>query len=346
MSGRPRRSISTAWCAITSCAREPWQGDIAVQLLDKEKRSRSSHDIALYVRRILTPIAAASGARLTVAEAPPGPPVLAPMVIELYGPTPEIRRQVARDLIGILHKTPHIADINTFMEAPHDNLEFEVDRLRAAMFGVSVEDINREVSMATGGFEAGAAPAHPQSRTGGDRAADADGDARQYRQSSGRCRCAASRGDGAARRTRPLRQASPVDPVIYHKDLRAVEYVTADVVGKLGAPLYGMLERRLRPEELRHARRPDDLSGNYFSRPDDRRPQRLQMGRRMGSHLCDLPRHGPGLRRRAGADLHSGRRRVPQLHAAGGGDDADPADPDRHRARPLAAGRAISPRPR
>ena len=78
------------------------------------------------------------------------------MVIELYGPTPEIRRQVANDLLSILRKTPDIADISTFMEQPHDNLQFEVDRLRASMFGVAVEDINREIAMATGGFEVGA----------------------------------------------------------------------------------------------------------------------------------------------------------------------------------------------
>ena len=133
----------------------PWQGDMALQLLDKEKRKRSSHEIATEVREVLTPIAHAAGARLTIAEAPPGPPVLAPVVAELYGPTAEIRRKVAADLMGIFYKTPNMADVNTFMEAPHDEVVFDVDRLRAAMFGLSVEDINREVMMAMGGFEVG-----------------------------------------------------------------------------------------------------------------------------------------------------------------------------------------------
>ncbi len=246
---------------------EPWQGDIAVQLLDKDKRSRSSHDIALYVRRILAPIAAAADARLTVAEAPPGPPVLAPVVIELYGPTAEIRRQVARDLLGILRKTPHLADINTFMEAPHDNIEFDVDRLRAAMFGVSVEDINREVVMATGGFEAG-----PFQRI------------RNLEQATIVIQTPmATRGNIGNLLAMPVRSRAgamvplgelgrfvkrPVDAVIYHKDLRAVEYVTADVIGKLGAPLYGMLDVE---SALKKYRTPDGvhLSGNFFSRPEN-----------------------------------------------------------------------------
>ncbi len=246
---------------------QPWQGDIAVQLLDKSKRDRTSHEIAAYARAVLTPIAAAAGARLTVAEAPPGPPVLAPMVIELYGPTPEIRRQVAADLITILRKTPAIADINTFMESPHENLQFEVDRLRAAMFGVSVEDINREISLATGGFEIGALKS-PRNLEQAIIVLQAP---------------LATRGNLGNLLVMPVRSQTgalvplgelgrfvnkPVDPVIYHKDLRALEYVTADVVGRLGAPLYGMLDV---DSELTNYVTPDGktISGHYFGRPDD-----------------------------------------------------------------------------
>ncbi len=244
----------------------PWQGDIAVQLEDRAKRSRTSHEIAALVRGTLTPIAAASGARLTIAEAPPGPPVLAPMVIELYGPTAEIRRQVATDLLAILRKTPDIADINTFMERPHDNLQFEVDRLRASMFGVSVEEINREIAMATGGFEVG-----PQLSP------------RNLEQAVIVLQAPmATRGNLGNLLVMPLRSQTgamvplgelgrfvnkPVDPVIYHKDLRALEYVTADVVGRLGAPLYGMLNV---DAALKSYVTPDGqtIGGHYFRRPD------------------------------------------------------------------------------
>ncbi len=246
---------------------QPWQGDIAVQLLDKAKRSRASHEIAAYVRSTLTPIAAAAGARLTIAEAPPGPPVLAPMVIELYGPTPEIRRQVATDLLAILRKTPDIADINTFMESPHENLQFEVDRLRASMFGVSVEDINREISLTTGGFEIGALKS-PRNLEQAVIVLQAP---------------LATRGNLGNLLVMPVRSQTgalvplselgrfvnkPVDPVIYHKDLRALEYVTADVVGRLGAPLYGMLNV---DAALKNYVTPDGktISGHYFGRPED-----------------------------------------------------------------------------
>ena len=322
---------------------KPWQGDIAVQLEDRAKRSRTSHEIAALVRGTLTPIAAASGARLTIAEAPPGPPVLAPMVIELYGPTAEIRRQVATDLLAILRKTPDIADINTFMERPHDNLQFEVDRLRASMFGVSVEEINREIAMATGGFRGRPAAEPAQSRTGGHRPAGADGDARQSRQPAGHAAAQPDGRDGSARRTGTFRQQARRPGDLPQGSARSrICHRRRGRTPRRAALWHAQCRRRA--EVLRHARRPDYRRPLF---PPSRRhqSQRLQMGRRMGGDLCHFPRHGPGLRRCAGADLHSGRRRIQELHAAGRGDGADPADPDRHRARPLAARRPISPPP-
>lgn len=244
----------------------PWQGDMALQLLDKEKRKRSSHEIATEVREVLTPIAHAVGARLTIAEAPPGPPVLAPVVAELYGPTAEIRRKVASDLMGIFYKTPNMADVNTFMEAPHDEVVFDVDRLRAAMFGLSVEDINREVMMAMGGFEVGPVKlVHELEQT-----VIVLQVPLEMRANLGNLLVLPVRlGNGAVV---PLGELGrfikrPVSAPVYHKDLRAMEYVTGDVVGKLGAPLYGMLAVDAR---LKSYTTPDGqvMGGHYFSRPD------------------------------------------------------------------------------
>ena len=243
----------------------PWQGDIAVQLLEKHERTRSSHDIAVEVRALLTPIAQAEGARLTIAEAPPGPPVLAPMVVELYGPTAEVRRTVATKVMSILEKTPDIADVNTFMEAPHDEVQFVIDQQRASMFGVSVSDINREIAMAAGGYAVGALKSdHNLEQTSIVLQAPL-----------------ATRVNLGNLQVLPIRAANgtmvplgelgqfvnrPVDQPIYHKDLRPLEYVTGDVVGRLGAPLYGMLEV---DGALQDYVTPDGVTmrGNYFTRP-------------------------------------------------------------------------------
>jgi multidrug efflux pump subunit AcrB len=246
---------------------QPWMADIAVQLLPKHDRKRSSHEVAMQVREMLTPIAHAAGARLTVAEAPPGPPVLASMVAEVYGPTAESRRQLAGDLLHIFRETPDLADINTFMVRPYSEIAFQVDRLHAAMHGISVEDINREVTMAMGGFEVGpvklvheleqttiilqlplAVRAHPGNLL-----------ALPVRTSTGVTIPLGELGHFAQRQ---------VSPTIFHKDLRAVEYVTADVIGPLGAPLYGMMNV---DAKLASYRAPDGskIHGTYFGKPKD-----------------------------------------------------------------------------
>ena len=317
----------------------PWQGDIAVQLLDKSKRSRSSHEIATLVRATLTPMAAAIGARLTIAEAPPGPPVLAPMVIELYGPTPEIRRKVANDLLSILRKTPDIADINTFMERPHDNLQFEVDRLRASMFGVAVEDINREIAMATGGFEVGALQS-PRNLEQAVIVLQAP---------------MATRGNIGNLLVMPLRSQTgamvplgelgrfvnkPVDPVIYHKDLRALEYVTADVVGRLGAPLYGMLNV---DAALKNYVTPDGqvIGGHYFGRPADANRSGFKWDGEWEVTYVTFRDMGLAFGAALVLIYILVVAEFKKLHAAGRGHGADPADADRHHSRPLAARRRL-----
>ncbi len=93
---RRRRTTSTASCATTSCAGRPHQADLQVNLLPKEERSEQSHDIAKRVRAALAPLAAKAGARIQVAEVPPGPPVLQTLVAEVYGPDPARRLEVAR----------------------------------------------------------------------------------------------------------------------------------------------------------------------------------------------------------------------------------------------------------
>ncbi|MEZ5713852.1 MAG: efflux RND transporter permease subunit [Paracoccaceae bacterium] len=245
----------------------PWQGDLAVQLLPKHERERSSHVVAEEIRATLTPIAEAVGARLTIAEAPPGPPVLAPLVAEIYGPTPEIRREVASHIMEIMHKVPDIEDVNSFLEAPHNRLEFQVDRQRAAMFGVSVETINRELMMVAGGFEAGAL----QSKHNLEQAVIVLQAPLAVRVNLGNLSVLPIPSDNG--QMVPLGELGrfaqmPVNPPIYHKDLRALEYVTGDVTGPLGAPLYGMLSV---DSALQKYVTPDGqvIGGKYFSRPEN-----------------------------------------------------------------------------
>jgi multidrug efflux pump subunit AcrB len=244
---------------------EPWQADIAVQLLPVSARKRSSHEIAMQIRELLTPIAHAAHARLTIAEAPPGPPVLASMVAEVYGPDADTRRKVATDLMHIMQTTPDVMDVNTFMIRPYQEVAFEIDRQHAAMLGVSVEEINHEVAMAMGGYEVGSIKlVHELEQTLivmqlplAMRANPGSILALPVRTANGGAVPLGELGQFIKRQ---------VSAPIYHKDLRPLEYVTGDVVGDLGAPLYGMINV---DAQLKDYRTPDGvaLQGSYFGKP-------------------------------------------------------------------------------
>ena len=95
MPGPRRPSTSTASCATITCATTPELGDVQVNLTPKGERSRASHDIALDIRQKLAGIAMPPGTSIKVVEPPPGPPVLATLLAEIYGPDPKTRRAVA-----------------------------------------------------------------------------------------------------------------------------------------------------------------------------------------------------------------------------------------------------------
>ncbi|MCU0965247.1 MAG: efflux RND transporter permease subunit, partial [Burkholderiaceae bacterium] len=116
-------------------------GDLQVNLVDKHERSEQSHAIATRVRPALQAIGQRHGANVKVVEVPPGPPVLSPLVAEIYGPEGEGRRQVAQAVRGVFARTEGVVDIDdsSIVDAPRAVLV--VDRRKAAMQGVSQQEI-------------------------------------------------------------------------------------------------------------------------------------------------------------------------------------------------------------
>src|SRR5690606_22975152 len=114
---------------------------IQVTLAALSERDRASHDIALAIRPMLTPIAEAVGASLKVVEVPPGPPVLASIVAEVYGPSAEQREQGARDVLAQLAQTDGVVDIDSTLVAKASQETWHVNRERAAQLGVSAGQV-------------------------------------------------------------------------------------------------------------------------------------------------------------------------------------------------------------
>ncbi|MBK5296641.1 MAG: efflux RND transporter permease subunit, partial [Vicinamibacteria bacterium] len=116
-------------------------GDIQVNLVDKHRRSEQSHAIAMRVRPALQQVGLRFGANVKVVEVPPGPPVLSPIVAEIYGPEADGRRQVAKAVRAVFEKTAGIVDVDDSSIAVAPKTLLQVDRRKAAMLGVPQEAI-------------------------------------------------------------------------------------------------------------------------------------------------------------------------------------------------------------
>ena len=244
-----------------------WEGDIQVMLLDKDERERSSHEIASALRELLTPIARALDARIAVVEMPPGPPVLQTVVAELYGPDAETRRQVARDLTRMFEEVLDIVDVDNYMSTPYDRWRFVVDTEKATRRGITVDTINRNLAMAMGGYELGDVkrgrvlePVNivvelPLSR-------------RASTSALGHLPIPAADGGTVALAELGWFKKVAEDPVVYHTDLRPMEYVVGEMAGRLGAPIYGMLGVG---DLLENYQTPDGvtMSGTLTGPPED-----------------------------------------------------------------------------
>ncbi|MFZ1798108.1 MAG: efflux RND transporter permease subunit, partial [Dokdonella sp.] len=132
----------------------PLVGDLQVNLVDKHERHRQSHAIALAVRPQLTAIGKAYGASVKLVEVPPGPPVLAPIVAEVYGPDYDSVRKTALALERKFRAEPDIVDIDTSVEADAAREIIVVDRVRAARLGLDQASIAQVLRMALSGDDA------------------------------------------------------------------------------------------------------------------------------------------------------------------------------------------------
>jgi multidrug efflux pump subunit AcrB len=125
--------------------------DIQVNLVGKHDRKAQSHDIAKRVRPAAAAIAEKFGARVAVAEVPPGPPVLQTLVAEIYGPTDEARLKLAQEVKDIFKGTPGVVDVDSYVEADQPKTRFVIDKEKAALHGISAETISQTLKIAVGG---------------------------------------------------------------------------------------------------------------------------------------------------------------------------------------------------
>ena len=216
--------------------RGPNVADIQVNLVGKHERHAQSHDIAKRVRPEVQAIAAKYGARVKIAEVPPGPPVLQTLVAEVYGPDYQQQINTARKVLAIFKSTSGVVDADWYMEADQPKLVFHIDHEKAALHGVSAEEIARALGIAEGGLEAGLLH-QPQEKE------DVAIEVRlPVAQRSHLNDLLAMQVGGVSLGELVKVEETVADKSIYHKNLMPVVYVTADVAGAEESPVYGILK--------------------------------------------------------------------------------------------------------
>lgn len=211
----------------------PWQADIRINLAPKERRARTSHEVALWLLPHIQAIAKRDHVRLAkLVESPPGPPVLASVVAEIYGPPEAEYGQLidyGRRLKRIFAHTAGLVSPDDFAIDEQPHLEFSLDRQKAALNGVSTAQVAQTLAMVLGGAPAGTLHI------------DAERDpliielrmARPQRSSLADLLAVKIRG---ASQLVPLGELGSVrrtveEQPIYHKDLRRVAMVMAGTAG-------------------------------------------------------------------------------------------------------------------
>ncbi|HVV82242.1 MAG TPA: efflux RND transporter permease subunit [Kofleriaceae bacterium] len=220
--------------------RGPNVADIQVNLVDKGDRKAQSHAIATRLRRIIAPIAARHGARIKLAEVPPGPPVLETLVAEIYGPSYGRQIEIAQQVRDLMERTPGVVDVDWYVEDPQPKYRFVVDEEKAALAGVNEAEIVRTLGLATEGEPQGLLHDEREAEDVPivlrlDRPSRSDVDRLLGLRIAGR--------GGALVALRELVHPELVtgDRSIYHKNLMPVVYVTGDVAGSIESPVYAIL---------------------------------------------------------------------------------------------------------
>lgn len=232
--------------------RDDWHmADVQVNFRDKSLRERSSHDIALSLREPLQQIAAHWQANLKLVEVPPGPPVQSPIVAEIYGLDYGAQLATAKKIQQDFAAVDGVVDIDSSVEAKAPREVIDIDRNKAALYGLSQQQIVQAIKLALDGEDIGylhnaavkyAVPLRLQLPIADKRNLDALLNIRLSNQ----------QGEMISLGEVVTVIETTHQQTIYHKDLQPVVFVTADMAGTLDSPLYGMFSiyQRLQDEHI------------------------------------------------------------------------------------------------
>jgi multidrug efflux pump subunit AcrB len=220
---------------------QPNQADIQVNLLSRHDRKAQSHEIARRLRPELDRIADPFGARIKIAEVPPGPPVLQTLVAEVYGPDYKGQIELAAQIKQVFQHTSGVVDVDWYVEDPQTKYDMKVDLEKAALHGISPGDVTRTVQIGLGGATAGLLhDSHSRE--------DIPIEVRLRRpdrsavEQLGNLKLPTPSGGNIALQELTTLLQTITDTSVYRKNLQPVVYVTGDVAGGEESPAYAIMK--------------------------------------------------------------------------------------------------------
>jgi multidrug efflux pump subunit AcrB len=223
--------------------------DVQVNFVGKGERSAQSHEIAKRLRPGIKKIGDRFGARIKIAEIPPGPPVLSTLVAEIYGPDENGQIAVARKVKDIFDTTKGVVDTDWLVEADQHKYTLDIDKEKAARNGISTEAASKTLRAALGGMPAGLVhmarerePVEFFLRTPLSERSSVD--------SLKEITVPSSTGELIALSDIVRIKEGIEDKTIYHKNLKRVVYVIGDVAGGAESPAYAILAMKDRIAKL------------------------------------------------------------------------------------------------
>ena len=233
-------------------------GDIQVNLVHKSLRDRDSHSVALSVRAELQRLAQPYDAKIKVAEVPPGPPVWAPIVAEVYGPSAALREQAAQALQQQFEQTADIVDIDIYLPQQQQQWQVLIDRQRASRLGVSYSQIVELIETSVGGKDVSTLHL-PGQKTPVPIRLQVEEAAKLDLEQILNLKLTANKGVQVTVSDLVRIRQGLIDTPIIHKNMVPMVMVVADMAGELDSPLYGMYDI------ISHA--PDDVAQHLIQQP-------------------------------------------------------------------------------
>jgi multidrug efflux pump subunit AcrB len=239
--------------------------DIQVNLIDKAERELQSHGIAKLLRPEIQKIAAKHNANVKLVEVPPGPPVLSTIVAEVYGPDYKEQIKIANGVKNILKNTDDVVDIDWMVEADQKEYQFEIDKEKAMLYGVTPQQIAHTMNMAlsnnpiTNLYDEKAVNQVGLVLTLAEKEKSTISDISQLKVKS-------KQGNLIPIADLVKVKETIAEKSIYRKNQKRVVYVMADMAGELESPAYAILGME---EKLKQIKLPEGYKLNemYLGQP-------------------------------------------------------------------------------